>query len=290
MKRKLLIIGFCLFYLTVIFVLAAVTQINLATQVHSTLPVANGGTGAATANANNFFAGPLLGSAAAPSFKNSHLLFPNIPLLPTRRWMICTSGAQNTYGLNGISGCSGSGGVQNSGAATSTNPVYNASISGTTSGNTASLGGPGGFRFDVSPMGQIMTGMSSTTNNRQWIMFGTATPGAVDDLNFHGLAFRYSTNAGDTHWQCVTNNGTSTSNFVDSGITPDTNLHKFQVYFDNGSSTSYFWIDGTSVCGAVTAQPPGNTQVETSASSCTTLLTGQSCQVKIAWWYVDGDK
>lgn len=48
---------------------AAVTTVNLATQVFGLLPVANGGTGVSTATANTLFAGPGSGSAAAPSFR-----------------------------------------------------------------------------------------------------------------------------------------------------------------------------------------------------------------------------
>jgi hypothetical protein len=43
--------------------------VNLATQVAGILPVANGGTGAATANANKVFAGPVTAPDAAPGFR-----------------------------------------------------------------------------------------------------------------------------------------------------------------------------------------------------------------------------
>lgn len=49
--------------------LAATTMVDLSYQVMNVLPVANGGTGAATANANTGFRGPTSGSAAAPSFR-----------------------------------------------------------------------------------------------------------------------------------------------------------------------------------------------------------------------------
>ena len=47
----------------------AQTQINLQSQVKNTLPVANGGTGTATASATNVFAGPISGSPAAPAMR-----------------------------------------------------------------------------------------------------------------------------------------------------------------------------------------------------------------------------
>lgn len=43
--------------------------VSLTADVSGTLPVANGGTGAATANAGTYFGGPYSGAAAAPSFK-----------------------------------------------------------------------------------------------------------------------------------------------------------------------------------------------------------------------------
>lgn len=45
------------------------TGLPLTTGVTGTLPVANGGTGVATANANTVFAGPTSGAAAAPAFR-----------------------------------------------------------------------------------------------------------------------------------------------------------------------------------------------------------------------------
>lgn len=52
-----------------LLMVAAVTTVNLATQVFGLLPVANGGTGVSTATANYLFAGPTSGSAAAPAFR-----------------------------------------------------------------------------------------------------------------------------------------------------------------------------------------------------------------------------
>lgn len=70
-------------------------KIGLTTHVSGILPVANGGTGTATANANTVFAGPTTGAAAAPSFRS--LVVSDIPAL--------TTGSSILYG-NGTGGFS----------------------------------------------------------------------------------------------------------------------------------------------------------------------------------------
>lgn len=50
-------------------IVATGQQVSLTSEVSGTLPIGNGGTGAATANANTVFAGPTTGAAAAPGFR-----------------------------------------------------------------------------------------------------------------------------------------------------------------------------------------------------------------------------
>jgi len=288
MRRKIKAIIFCVLYIFVLFGIAAVTKIDLTRQVHGDLGTANGGTGASTAAARNIFSGPLVGAAAAPSFKSSYLLLPIIPILSGRKWAYSVMGVNQPVGPS--SGFCGSS--SHTQPATSSNPVYDFSQSGTTSGNTATF--PNNCtalaRFDANPFMNIKAGMSVTTNSRYWIGLSTSNVTNADDFTFDGLAFRYSTNAGDTHWQCVTNDNSATSHFVDSGISPDTNLHNFSVYYDSGGGTAYFWIDGNPVCNPVTTQVPRTNQTPLIFGSCTTLLTGQSCQARAAWIYEVADR
>jgi hypothetical protein len=66
-KKKLALIAIALIlgYIS----LAGVTMVDLTYQVMNVLPVANGGSGVATASANTIFSGPSSGSSAAPGFR-----------------------------------------------------------------------------------------------------------------------------------------------------------------------------------------------------------------------------
>jgi Protein of unknown function (DUF2793) len=67
-------------------------------------------------------------------------------------------------------------------------------------------------------------------------------------------SFRFSTQAGDSHWQCVTCDG-STETYIDSGITPDGNEHRFAIFFDDDNSQIKFFIDGALVGTSTTHLP-----------------------------------
>jgi hypothetical protein len=91
--------------------------------------------------------------------------------------------------------------------------------------------------------------LGSTANVRYWIGFAgnTQTPNIfrTDNPTTRCCAFRYSTAAGDTTWQCVVTDGTIQ---VAAGTTvvPDaTALHVYSIQFSN--SNVLFYIDGTLV-------------------------------------------
>jgi hypothetical protein len=92
--------------------------------------------------------------------------------------------------------------------------------------------------------------LSSTASIRVWI-------GADDGIQNHGsnfwksdtppyptVAFRYSTAAGDTFWQCVVTDGT-TQVTTPTTVSPDTGIHKFAIEFSNPNFL--FYIDGVLV-------------------------------------------
>ena len=252
---------------------AAATQINLATQAGGILGTANGGTGVATAAAGSAFGGPLAGAAAAPSFKSIGALGPAIQLPSIRKWEIAWQ--TNTTATNsGIALRQNCNGTFN--AATSTVPMFLSFATGAVSGNATTCNeAQATYRFDSSPYYEIRAGMSSTSNVRFWILLSndvTASYGANDDIQQDHFGIRYSTSAGDTHYQCVTNNNSATSNFVDSGVTPNSNMDLFQFYYDQPGGAVYVWINGVAVCtNPITSQLPSGTAQATFVMAITTL-------------------
>jgi len=108
---------------------------------------------------------------------------------------------------------------------------------------------------------------TDTADCAHWIAIGngsaltSATFGNSDTnsaVKFAG--FRYSTIAGDSHWQCVTGDGSATT-LTDSGITPDGKEHRFAIFFDDDNSQILFYIDGTLVATNTTHLPPASTNV-----------------------------
>jgi hypothetical protein len=110
--------------------------------------------------------------------------------------------------------------------------------------------------------------LGSTANIRVWI-------GAEDGVQSHGsnfwnsdtppfptVAFRYSTAAGDTVWQCVVTDGT-TQVTTPTTVAPDTNIHKFQIQFT--APNFLFYIDGVLV---------GTVAVTTTTLSVSSTLNG----------------
>lgn len=110
--------------------------------------------------------------------------------------------------------------------------------------NDTSLGNMSFFEAEVL--------LPSTASIRVWIgLSDTVTNSGVGNLrsdtpNGNTVAFRYSTAAGDTKWQCVTS--TSNVNFTanpQTGTNLDTNRHTFRIAYDG--TNALFYIDGTLV-------------------------------------------
>lgn len=98
--------------------------------------------------------------------------------------------------------------------------------------------------------------------------------------------FRFSSVVPDTKWQCVTSNGT-TQTVTNSGITADTNYHKWEIQFNDNIPNIVFSLDGTAAC-TVTATLP-------SAVTLTsyTMLTTQTAAAKVldtCWSYMQETK
>ena len=89
----------------------------------------------------------------------------------------------------------------------------------------------------------------------------------TDAPSYSFVGFRYSKGAGDTHWQCVCNNG-GTQTTTSSGVAADTNPHVFS--YTNAGSSIVFAIDGTSVA-TISTNLPSTSLVLTSAASIDNL-------------------
>jgi hypothetical protein len=129
-----------------------------------------------------------------------------------------------------------------------------------TSSNHALGAGPGTnplgrFRRDEVFRAYIRIG--STTSIRHWIALVSDPSIQEQDTpsDKHVAGFRYSTNASDTTYRCVTCN-TSSCTVNNSGVTADTNLHLFEVEWTG--SAYQFRIDGNVVCTNTTNLPAAN--------------------------------
>jgi hypothetical protein len=102
--------------------------------------------------------------------------------------------------------------------------------------------------------------LGQTVTERMWLgMFDIAlsTPTIAGSDTFHAnqyAAFRYSTTASDTDWQCVTCDGT-TQNVVSSGVAVDTKSHRFLIVINDSIPNATFYIDGTLVATLTTNLP-----------------------------------
>jgi hypothetical protein len=108
--------------------------------------------------------------------------------------------------------------------------------------------------------------IGQTVTERVWIgMFdntlSTATIFGSD--TFHAnqyVAFRYSTVAGDTAWQCVSCDGT-TQNVVSSGVSVNTQSHRFVIVCNDSVPNVQYYIDGVLVA-TITTNTPTTSQVK----------------------------
>jgi hypothetical protein len=75
----------------------------------------------------------------------------------------------------------------------------------------------------------------------------------ADTINGNMAAFRFSTNASDTNFQCATRNNVTTT-LINSGVAADTNYHTFEI-IENVGTNWVFKIDGSTVCTATLTLP-----------------------------------
>jgi len=134
------------------------------------------------------------------------------------------------------------------------------------------------------------------TNQRLWIgLTNIVTSFANTDTTLNGdtpcatvlkcAMFRYSSVASDTTYKCVTGTGAANT-ITDSGITADTNFHRFEIQFNDSIPNVVFKIDGAVVCTNTTNLPSG---VNFNPYVALTTQTAAAKEVDIAWLYIQED-
>lgn len=116
------------------------------------------------------------------------------------------------------------------------------------------------YRVGRNPKMHVAANLSSTSSALVWIGFnnlansGVASESVPNAFSGGGgcAAFRFSTSSGDTTWQaCVAGNGMA-DQIIDTGVTADTNTHRFAIIFDDNNGKILFYIDGNLVAAATT--------------------------------------
>lgn len=124
------------------------------------------------------------------------------------------------------------------------------------------------YRFGRHVQAAFGVYINRTTDIRAWIGLHDSPSGlgVSDNPSGNYAMFRFSAIGGDTHWQCITKDGT-TQTIVDSGITPDTNEHRFGVECDDDNSQIKFYIDGSLVATISTHLPSSGTLLKFNAQA-----------------------
>lgn len=111
--------------------------------------------------------------------------------------------------------------------------------------------------------------------------------GASDTVAGNYACFRYSTAVPDTKWQCITMDNV-TQTVVNSNINIDTNIHLFEVIFNDAVPNVVFRIDGVVVATITTHLPSAATLLRF-------VIGGQTLEnvvknIRYEWLYVEADR
>ena len=132
---------------------------------------------------------------------------------------------------------------------------------------------------------QSTAALIQTTNSRWWhgllsIASGHAPNNTDNAAGFNLAAFRYSTSAGDTNFQCVVSDG-ATAVVHDSGVAADTAYHVFTIV-QNATGHFLFYIDGVLVFTSTVHEPTGNLSTN---CSFTNISGAGNPGVNVAYMY-----
>lgn len=177
-------------------------------------------------------------------------------------------------------------------AADASNPVRVRFTTGGSTGNEAGIQGNQLTLRTGRNMRHLFWGqLGSTANVRQAMgltdQASVVTMVSADNPAGNYAYFRFSTDAGDTTWRCITKDGT-TQNIGNTNVTADTNGHKFEIRENTSAATWTFYIDQAEVCSLSSNLPSASTNM-TSVIGLETR-TGSAKSMDWAWLMEESDK
>lgn len=198
-------------------------------------------------------------------------------------------GVSAAHGLNGfcaITGSSGGGSQVFAAEATHWGIVSlftgNTSAAGTSrafNANTTSVQlGSASLRFGI--IAKIHT--LSDSSQRFTIRSGLSDANSGDGTN--AVFFRYADDVNSGKWAAACRSG-ATETSIDTGVTADTNWHRWEFVVDSAATEVEFFIDGTSV-GTITSNiPTGGTSFLPGMIQKSVGTSGRNFHID-AYWYV----
>lgn len=165
-----------------------------------------------------------------------------------------TGASVNNFSTLGDSGSAINGGSGGNGGTSE--------IGVTAAGQSGFAGNSANYQFKDSLFYKTAFTFGATPANvRVWLglsdQIGSTQAGAANPAGNY-VCFRFDTSAGDTHWQCVTKDGT-TQTIVDSGIAPVSGVRqRFAIDLDPDANKITFYIEGNLV-GTITTHMPALT-------------------------------
>jgi hypothetical protein len=191
-------------------------------------------------------------------------------LVQGRQTQILADGTTTTFNVRGdvitLNGAQGGGSPLAAAASANLGP----SIATFSSGVGVATGWSGNLNYRTGKnIRMYFDGGPARTNNERvwWAMTDQtmATMSASDNPAGNYAGFRYSTVAGDTHYQCITKDGT-TQTITDSGVTPlginaPANGAQFAIIFQDSTPNVLFYINGALVATHTTHLPTTGTNL-----------------------------
>jgi hypothetical protein len=179
------------------------------------------------------------------------------------------------------------------GAATTDPYAYVQWATTTTNGACAGYNGLLIYWSSQQPYTSVTLKMSQTTAIRVFAGFSDqtlATMCASDNPAGNYAGLQYSTNRGDTKWQCITKDNTTQEVATNPVATPDANWHYLEVVGNKSVPNYTFKVDGTQACDANTTHlPSANTAMKWMIAVTCINCTPTAVNIRSTHGYVEVD-